>query len=77
MTIKLVLMLLILRGENISSSTTRDNKPQKDYSYIGEYCKPSEFARLPCLQQFCADIDHEIHVWTSKNASNESKLNEL
>lgn len=63
-------------GKNFASITNQ-NKHIGDFAYIGEYCTEAEFTKMPCLRDFCAEIDHEINVWKANNDSNESKLNQL
>ena len=69
---KLLVLLSIVR---IMQPT--EIQPSVDYSYIGEYCTPKKFSTLPCLEQFCAKIDHEMHIWATNNASVESKIMDL
>ena len=47
------------------------------YAYIGEYCSDAEFVKIPCLKDFCAEIDQAIKVWQGNNASITSKFIDL
>ena len=52
-------------------------QPGVDYSYLGDFCTPKKFSTLPCLEEFCAAIDQEMHIWATNNASVESKIKDL
>jgi hypothetical protein len=62
----------------IMASTSTDERHHEDpYAYIGEYCSEAKFVKVPCLMDFCAEIDHAIHVWEANNASIASKFIDL
>lgn len=72
---KNVLVGLVIFGLLVPSNSKSKNVD--DYSYLGEYCTPEKFLKVPCLKDFCAEIDSEMHVWANKRGSLESKLEDL
>lgn len=71
-----VLLVCLILGI-VMTAITDDTALSRNYSYIGEFCTPIYFAKLPCLQQFCAEIDYEIHVLNEQNGSTVEKLKKL
>ncbi len=71
-----IFLFCLILGKTLAL-TINHNKHTNDYSYIGDYCTPTQFAKLPCLQQFCAEIDYEMQAWAANNISVASKLEQL
>jgi hypothetical protein len=68
--------LIMVLGIMASRSTDKPDHGDP-YAYIGDYCSKAKFVKVPCLKDFCAEIDHAIHVWESNNASITSKFIDL
>jgi hypothetical protein len=73
---KSVLILFLFIQISASPQTNKISN-SGDFSYIGEYCTPKKFVQLPCLKDFCAQIDQEMDVWAKKNGSFQMKMKEL
>lgn len=61
----------------MASRSTDERHHDDRYAYIGEYCSKTKFVKVPCLKQFCAEIDKAIHVWEAKNSSITTKFIDL
>jgi hypothetical protein len=45
-----------------------------DYAHIGQFCSEKKFEEIPCLRDFCAEINVQANVWATTNGSVHEKL---
>lgn len=45
-----------------------------DYAHIGQFCSEEKFKELPCLRDFCAEINVQANVWANTNGSVDERL---
>ena len=45
-----------------------------DYAHIGQFCSEEKFNELPCLRDFCTEINVQTNIWATMNGNVYGKL---
>lgn len=48
-----------------------------NFAFIGDYCAPEKFLKVPCLEDFCSEINQSVQIWAKDRNSIESKFTDL